>query len=479
MLGTVALLYQADSGFCGIDSFTYQICNANGDCGIASVYIDVTCLGPNQPPVANNDSITICGVDAVIWVLDNDYEPDGQSMFFESNVITNTPNGSAFPTVVGAISYTADTGFTGLDSFQYGICDPLGACSQAMVYINVLPAGQCVWPGDTDNDGIVNNLDLLPIGLAYGETGPLRDNASILWEGQQANDWVTSLTPGINDKHIDSDGNGIVGDSDTMAILLNYGSTYLKGMSIGGGGTSPQLAPYFSADTIFVGSDVILPVKLGSATLQANDVYGLAFTLYYDPSMVIAGSLEVSFNSSWIGTEGADLIGLHKDFHNAGFVDIALTRTDHTSISGDGTIGHISFVMEENLAGKTDIVQDLIICSSNAKMINEWGQELDVEATCDTVVVYDATTGIPNPNSDAIMNLYPNPAAGIVNIEWENFEINRLQISNLQGQIVYENELQDEANVLSIEVGNLPNGTYIIKAKNQNTVVTRKLVIEK
>ncbi len=39
-------------------------------------------------------------------------------------------------------------------------------------------SGGCVYPGDVDNNGIVNMHDLLPIGVAYGATGLLRDSVS-------------------------------------------------------------------------------------------------------------------------------------------------------------------------------------------------------------------------------------------------------------------------------------------------------------
>ena len=44
----------------------------------------------------------------------------------------------------------------------------------------------CVWPGDADNDGVANNQDLLAIGLAYGNSGPIRSNASLNWNPQPA-----------------------------------------------------------------------------------------------------------------------------------------------------------------------------------------------------------------------------------------------------------------------------------------------------
>src|SRR6185295_12937804 len=63
-----------------------------------------------------------------------------------------------------------------------------------------------VWPGDANYDGVANNLDLLPIGVAYGSTGTVRPGASNNWVGQAANDWGISLASGTDYKHIDCNG---------------------------------------------------------------------------------------------------------------------------------------------------------------------------------------------------------------------------------------------------------------------------------
>ncbi|MFQ5605188.1 MAG: hypothetical protein ACE5HS_18130, partial [bacterium] len=44
--------------------------------------------------------------------------------------------------------------------------------------------GCFVWPGDTNNDGVVNAADVLPVGLHFGKTGPTRSGASLSWSGQ-------------------------------------------------------------------------------------------------------------------------------------------------------------------------------------------------------------------------------------------------------------------------------------------------------
>ncbi|MEO0877198.1 MAG: cohesin domain-containing protein, partial [Bacteroidota bacterium] len=61
-----------------------------------------------------------------------------------------------------------------------------------------------VWPGDTNEDGIANNLDVLPLGLGFESTGPSRINPSTSWLPQFAAPWPAA-TPesSINFRHAD------------------------------------------------------------------------------------------------------------------------------------------------------------------------------------------------------------------------------------------------------------------------------------
>ena len=58
-----------------------------------------------------------------------------------------------------------------------------------------------VWPGDANNDGIVNNLDLLNLGLGFGRQGNPRDTISITWRQWQVQPWTDSLPLGLNLGH--------------------------------------------------------------------------------------------------------------------------------------------------------------------------------------------------------------------------------------------------------------------------------------
>lgn len=85
------------------------------------------------------------------------------------------------------------------------------------------PVSIVVWPGDADDNGIVDNNDLLPIGLAYGEVGFSRCNFSNDWKAIYSQDWTDTLPSGTNYKHTDCNGNGIINADDTRLLFRILG----------------------------------------------------------------------------------------------------------------------------------------------------------------------------------------------------------------------------------------------------------------
>ena len=86
-------------------------------------------------------------------------------------------------------------------------------------YIHVYPQ---VWPGDTDNNGIVDTLDILPIGIYFRSTGNARENISYNWTANE----FPALWEDEAAAPADCNGDGIVNISDVLAIGLNMGKLH-------------------------------------------------------------------------------------------------------------------------------------------------------------------------------------------------------------------------------------------------------------
>jgi gliding motility-associated-like protein len=156
--------YTPEADFNGKDSFTYKVCDAEGDCDEASVAITV--LPVDDSPVANDDIVSF-HIDDVLndWVTDNDVESgDGGNIW---SIVTQPANGNIVFNADGSYVYTPGLNFVGSDTFTYRLCDADGDCDQASVTISiedvVLPNQVLTPNGDTHNDTfIINGIEFYP-----------------------------------------------------------------------------------------------------------------------------------------------------------------------------------------------------------------------------------------------------------------------------------------------------------------------------
>jgi gliding motility-associated-like protein len=163
--------YTPNAEFYGVDSFTYTACDDLGECDQATVTINVTQV--IDPHTAIDDYYTtLVNTTLNANVLENDLNPEGIAL---STFIASPPsNGNVTLSATGALIYTPDANFIGLDSLTYYACNSLGVCPTATVYINVvLPSNPPVANNDVFN--IFEN-DILNNTVASNDSDPDGDD---------------------------------------------------------------------------------------------------------------------------------------------------------------------------------------------------------------------------------------------------------------------------------------------------------------
>ena len=78
-----------------------------------------------------------------------------------------------------------------------------------------------VWPGDMDNNGIVEAEDVLSLAQYWETSGPARVNIDINWYAHMAMPWDEPEAT-----YTDANGNGLVDFEDFFAIVLNWSLTH-------------------------------------------------------------------------------------------------------------------------------------------------------------------------------------------------------------------------------------------------------------
>ena len=197
-------------------------------------------------------------------------------------------------------------------------------------------------------------MDYLYIGLNHGATGAVRANASNAFTDQPATDWGAKY--GVDVKHADCNGDGMVNDADTLAIFQNYGQTVRLARYQTSAPPTANIAnkPTLKAKIHYTTDDQILrptngntfdiPIRfhLGSDAVPAKDVYAIAFRLRTVPNGVV--SLQSFFQQSWLGKKGKNMLTSSR-WAGPDEWQIAITRTDHNGQMGKGEVSRSSCIV--------------------------------------------------------------------------------------------------------------------------------------
>jgi len=78
-----------------------------------------------------------------------------------------------------------------------------------------------VWPGDLNNDGAVNQKDIMPIAVFWNTKGARHDGADYSWAPRSVESWDNYAAT-----FADADGSGLVDMGDFLPICVNWGRTH-------------------------------------------------------------------------------------------------------------------------------------------------------------------------------------------------------------------------------------------------------------
>ncbi|MCR8547204.1 Ig-like domain-containing protein [Salipiger sp. P9] len=180
--GTVT--YTPEDGYTGDATFDYTVSDGNGGTDTGTVTVTVGTVDPNpgenDAPTAVEDLYhTTLTSPATFDPTLNDTDPDGDELTVTS--VGDAPNGTVTLNDDGTVTFVADEGFTGYDSFAYTIDDGNGGTASSYVTVEVQP---CFTPGTLiatpQGERLVEDLEV-------GDRVITRDNGiqEIRWIGRK------------------------------------------------------------------------------------------------------------------------------------------------------------------------------------------------------------------------------------------------------------------------------------------------------
>ena len=357
--------------------------------------------------------------------------------------------------------------------------------------ISVQLQAQRLFPGDTNNDGVANFLDLLPVAQAYGTTGPERTGAMIEWMGQEALVWRTSLPISeIDHSFVDCDGNGIIDSLDLDAIDLNYDSLQITAI--------PAPTPYFLSDTLLVPTLPEIRLAFDRDTVSEGDTVGLTIEYWvpedFPPTAgALALALALEFDESFIkdsitsfvpNADNTDLmlIAAATNFQGLfrapgpGRIEMAAGGRGEPALGQRRMLGQLNFVIEDMILGLQD-ERPFWINPKDFLLINQEEQVIELGFELDTLLVrkfLDKTVELQFDPED-FLKVFPNPSADVFHLEFKDYSTAQFKLYNLQGQTVYKESVWQIKN-FQFDLSYLNPGIYFLEIFNGFSYWKRRLV---
>ena len=423
------------------------------------------------------DCILVCNAEVVFNIEEDQTVAINQAIYHPLfiNEGTSCPDGSFIISlfdldgndISSRIFNDQDNGFTG----SYLVTDINSQNTCFGGFTIAVDEDGLVWPGDTNNDGIVNNFDVLNIGIGYEAEGSARTNASIDWTGQEAIDWDHRFDDGLNFKFADADGLGSINFSDIEVIEQNWENEHdFQGVTDQSRFTGSDVPIFFQTGDYETNKLIEIPIHLGVDNLPAENIYGIAFSVNYDPSMVDASSINISYDDSWLALEETDVLSIERNDIENGVVHFAMVRKDHQDITGIGVVANLQIFFNEINEDITNSKLSL----DNLRFVNAIGQELPALNISSTVNIENQTTTATTNINPLNLSVFPNPTTGFINIE-SNQTIESISLMKLDGSICKNYQ----GDVRYIDISHLDNQMYLLKIQTNNESVISKVVLLK
>jgi len=388
--------------------------------------------GTDQHPILNID-------------LDNDKMPDDWEIFHS---LENPERDADKDSLKNVLEYQYKTNPNNPDTDGDGTMDGLEVNAGTDPTIPGDGNTLLVWPGDTNNDGIVNQVDVLSIGFYWKHTGPKRSTTNpSVWEAQQATPWQ----PDERATFADANGDGIVNQNDVLSIGLNWKRQHALGKA-------PVLENW-------------------------NETNGALYAF-------IAGQQSLS-----ISMENIPSRGLAFELDTSAIKAVALNETIKDKVQlyhkhdADKSYFVLYSIQDENLPQGQQLLTIELESEncriSNSVIISESGQLFKL----DDVLVKGANEINPTPDQFNLYPAYPNPFNPQTTISYSlpSDGAVQLDIFNLNGKLVksltHETTTMGMHHIVWDATNNAEQtvsaGVYLIRLKYKDQIKTQRIVFTK
>lgn len=334
-----------------------------------------------------------------------------------------------------------------------------------------------VWPGDVDNNGQVDQYDMLALGLEIGQsTTKPRPNASIEWTPQtfvsQSSNQDAVLRP-----YWDTDGNALIDLNDTLAIHQNWGKT-VPNRKIR---TRPQIDSFalplnLNMDTLNNRREIELPIVLGSAEAPARNAYGLAFSLNYGSGIGKMARISADFSRSFFKRDKRPLLTYVRNDTVQNKLHLVISKLQRRAITGYGEIARVKLTVED-LIFIEPFLKNLNIDPQSIVLIDRNNKPIPVAPGSEEIrVISDVEHLISNASFiDQKMNIYPTPCNDVLHVQSDQLSIQSLKIFSQDGKLIQQFSAFTQK---QIDTSSWPNGAYQLQIETGEGMGVKKILVQ-
>ncbi len=341
--------------------------------------------------------------------------------------------------------------------------------------------GNTVWPGDTNNDGIVNQADVLPLGLFWNRTGPQRPDATIQWAGQPCPPWTPELAT-----YADANGDGTVNQADVLPLDLNWNKT--RGFStvlVKSDGVSKCTGVKVPTNlSVLIDDEAGSDDEIWAVVYMegAEDLFGIAFEMRLF-SGLDWDILEIE-SGAWMGE---DVIIFSRIDEKTGKICMGLSKKrEQKGVSGSGQVARIK--MRISPSTSTGNISEFSL--QNVKAIDPLGRIIDVQLKgcpnmseinqkeTDLPITFSLGQNYPNPfNPETTITYAISPVDGMLNVRLEIWNTLGKKIRTLIDETQSAGFYTLQWDARDDQGESVPGGMYLYRLQAGAFVEVRKMLL--
>lgn len=333
----------------------------------------------------------------------------------------------------------------------------------------------CIWPGDTDQNGVVDMGDVENIARYIGAKGSQRpDNGE--WTGREGEPWMNFEEAALH--HFDTDGDGVISVADVSVVTQHFGKTH----GIFSGPVIWRDVPVeitVNSPTVEPGQEIVLEFLIGDEEHPLDEINGFSAEIKMEGVVIPYESVEIlKDQKNWLKSYQPTLTLKAPSGNDA--VNVGEFRVRSIGVDGHGRAMKVGIIVEDEIEG-------FRTSRSKSRHVKLMFRKMTLHAGKEEIRLPDQILELPLKEKETVrekkeedLKVFPVPvqAGDYLQAVWDS-EVapGSAELYDLTGKLVRSYDLSGGLHRARLDVSAFPQGVYVLKFLSEKEAVIRKVVI--